>query len=102
VDQPFNWYHQDYQDIKDVNERILQQYLPQVCPFKGRPTASKYPYVDIYTRQTKPRWNKYEQELFRRRKNQYSLIPFKYSNMHDEIENDLKNLPYQQTKQDKI
>ena len=68
-----------------------------MSPFEPYPESEKYPLLDL-KRGTKPRWHYYEQESFRARRHQYSIIPYKYSKQAqlNKINHLLKNLPYQQ------
>jgi hypothetical protein len=93
-DQAFNWYLQDYVDKKDLNEEIMKDYLKQLSPFESYPEPAKYPILDLHV--VKPRWYKYEQESYRKRRHQYSMIPFKYFSPNKKLEESIKQLPYQQ------
>jgi hypothetical protein len=84
----------DYMDKKEINENVMKEYLKEISPFEAYPEPEKYPLIDIG--RVKPRWYKYEMIYNRSRKQQYSIVPFKYSSPHRKVNNFIKNLPYQQ------
>ena len=85
---------QDYTDKKQLNEEVMKDYLKNLSPFEYYPKPSKYPLLDID--KVKPRWYKYEAESQRKRKHQYSIIPYKHSSIDEKFEEKIKSLPYQQ------
>lgn len=91
--QAFTWYFQEYTDRKEVNERIMKNYLKDVNPFEPYQEGAKYPILDVGI--VRPRWYKYELENERKRKNEWNLVPFKYSHKNEKKIEFLKNLPYQ-------
>ena len=87
---------QDYTDRKILNEFVMKEYLKELSPFEAYPEPEKYPLMD--TKYIQPRWYRYETDNMRKRKHQYSIIPYKYSkssqiNKANEL---IKNLPFQQ------
>lgn len=93
---PFNWYYQDQMDKKELNEHVMKDYLKELSPFESpRPEPAKYPLVDI-DRALKPRWYRYELTDKRKRRLQYSIIPFKHVDRNDRLKTFVQNLPYQQ------
>lgn len=81
-------------DKKDLNENVVKDYLKEINPFDARPEPAKFPLVDVGI--VRPRWYKYELINKRKRRLQYSIIPFKYATPSNKLENFVKNLPYQQ------
>jgi hypothetical protein len=94
LDQPFNWYLQEYMDKAELNETVFKNYIKDLSPFEPYPEPEKYPLLDVNI--VKPKWYKYELESMRKRRHQYSLIPFKYSSPIKKIKEEINNLPYQQ------
>lgn len=94
--QPFNWYLQDYMDKKELNEQVMKDYLKLLSPFAPYPEPAKYPLIDL--KRPSHRWYKFETENIRKRKHQYSQIPFKYFSPTNSIREQIKNLPFQQEK----
>jgi hypothetical protein len=76
---------------------LIKDYLKELTPFEPYPEPEKYPLLDLKNG-TKPRWYFYEQDSIRKRKHQYSIIPYKYSkNAHlNKTKELIKNMPYQQ------
>ncbi len=91
--QPFNWYLQEYNDRKDINEHVMKDYLKEISPFEPHPEPAKYPILDLEV--VKPRWFKYELENKRQRNHEWNIAPFKYSHRIEKKKEQIKNLPYQ-------
>ena len=81
-------------DKKDLNEEVMKEYLKNLSPFEYYPEPSKYPMLDL--QYVKPRWMKYELESYRKRKHQYSIIPYKYYSPDQKLNETIKSLPYKQ------
>ena len=95
IDQPFNWYLHEYTDKKVINEHVLKTYLKDLSPFEAYPDPAKYKLLGVT--HTKPRWLKIETENMVRRKQQYSMIPFKHASISaKKVEEFIQCLPYQQ------
>lgn len=94
--QPFNWYLDEYKDIKQTNEEVIKEYIRELSPFEPYPDESKFAKADLKP-DLKPRWYRFELKNVVSRKNQYSMIPFKYSReaRHKKIMDHLASLPYQ-------
>lgn len=92
--QPFNWYLMEYMDKKELNEQVMKDYMKQLSPFEYYPEPAKYPLLGL--RKNGPRWHKFEMENYRKRKQQFSSIPFKYFSPTNKIDEQIKNLPFQQ------
>lgn len=89
-------YFQDYMDKKDLNESVMKDYLKELSPFEGRPEPAKYPLADL--KPVRPRWYKYELINKRKRRCQYSIIPFKHPapSPKEKLDRFIQSLPYQQ------
>jgi hypothetical protein len=92
---PFNWYLQQYQDKKQVNEEIMRDYLKELSPFEKHPKALEYPLIEPIDGKIH-RWFKYEYDEYRLRESRYSIIPFKHHSAKLNKIKVLKSLPYQE------
>jgi hypothetical protein len=91
--QAFNWYLQEYNDRKDIQEHVMKDYLKEISPFAPYPTPAKYPILDLQV--VKPRWFKYEMENKRQRAHEWNIAPYKYSHCLEKKKDQIKHLPYQ-------
>jgi hypothetical protein len=93
--QVFNWYLEDYQDKKDVNEFLLKSYLKELSPFDDYPKELEYPLIEsLRTFRNIPNWYKFELHDIKMRKNKWSLVPYKYSAKATQLQSKPLSLPY--------
>jgi hypothetical protein len=94
VRQVFNWYIEDYKDIKEINEEVMKEYLKQISPFEEYPEQLKYPGVEPRP-ESVPRWYNYEFEDIKYRRQKWDIVPYKFSSLKIQDSKYLKSLPYQ-------
>ena len=94
VRQVFNWYIEDYKDIKKINEEVMKDYLKQVSPFEDYPEQLKYVGVEPPPTNV-PRWYTFEFEDIKHRRQKWDIVSFKFSSLKIRESKYLKSLPYQ-------
>lgn len=94
VRQVFNWYIEDYKDIKEINEEVLNDYMKETSPFEDYPEPLIYPGVEPAPKNS-PKWYRFEykDKMFRRQK--WDIVPFKYSSEKLAGIKYFKSLPFQ-------
>jgi hypothetical protein len=93
--QVFNWYLENYQDKKDINEFVLKTYLKELSPFEDYPKELEYPLIES-TRSIRnmPKWYRFELENKKMREHKWSIVPFKHSATATQLMSKPFSLPY--------